>query len=151
MTPEGEKKKTCTKCGMVKVLSLFKRDNAKKDGSSQPCRECGKKARLQRYYTRHEHFLKARRVYSQNHKKRQLEKTLESKKRYPEKEKARWMLREAVKRGKLERLPCEICKVPNAQGHHEDYSKPLDVIWLCQTHHGERHRTKSYGHPPLRA
>jgi len=27
-------------------------------------------------------------------------------------------------------------------GHHEDYSKPFEVIWLCRFHHKERHRKK---------
>jgi hypothetical protein len=26
------------------------------------------------------------------------------------------------------------------QAHHEDYSRPLDVVWLCPTHHKARHR-----------
>ena len=57
-----------------------------------------------------------------------------------EKEAARRKLGKAVIRGTIVRLPCEVCGVPNAEGHHEDYSKPLDVRWLCRTHHMQLHR-----------
>ena len=139
-------KKTCTKCGVKKVLSLFKRDNAKKNCSSQPCRECGKKARLQRYYKRHEHFLEMRKKYFQKHKEEHYARTLKNHELYPEKNKARIMVRDAVKSGKLQKLPCEICETTiKVHGHHPDYSKPLEVVWLCVKHHGERHRTRTYG------
>lgn len=45
-----------------------------------------------------------------------------------------------IKIGRVIRMPCEICGNKKSHGHHEDYSKPLDVIWLCSIHHGERHR-----------
>ncbi len=45
----------------------------------------------------------------------------------------------ALKSGKLTRQPCEICNEPRVQAHHDDYSKPLDVKWLCIKHHAERH------------
>lgn len=42
-----------------------------------------------------------------------------------------------IKRGKLIRKPCEVCSSPDSEPHHKDYSKPLDVHWLCKTHHLE--------------
>lgn len=35
--------------------------------------------------------------------------------------------------------PCEVCGDPNVHAHHEDYTKPLEVNWLCPLHHVERH------------
>lgn len=46
----------------------------------------------------------------------------------------------AIKSGKLKRLPCEICGEIDAEAHHPDYDKPLDVKWLCRKHHMELHR-----------
>lgn len=31
--------------------------------------------------------------------------------------------------------PCEVCKGVDTHGHHSDYSKPLEVNWLCPKHH----------------
>lgn len=56
-----------------------------------------------------------------------------------EKGKAAEKLRAAVRSGKIKRQPCEICQKPNAEGHHFDYSKPLEVKWLCRTHHAQTH------------
>jgi hypothetical protein len=43
-----------------------------------------------------------------------------------------------LRRGKIEKVACEICGKPG-QMHHDDYSKPLDVRWLCRPHHLELH------------
>ena len=45
-----------------------------------------------------------------------------------------------VKTGDLVKQPCARCGGDNVQAHHEDYSKPLDVIWLCPKDHKARHR-----------
>lgn len=55
------------------------------------------------------------------------------------KHEARWQVRRAIASGKLVRQPCEVCKAEPAHGHHDDYSKPLDVRWLCPAHHREHH------------
>lgn len=47
----------------------------------------------------------------------------------------------AISAGKLKPRPCERCgDAVGVQAHHEDYSKPLDVTWLCPPCHGQRHR-----------
>jgi len=42
-------------------------------------------------------------------------------------------------RGGLQPQPCAVCGCEKAVAHHEDYTKPLDVTWLCRTHHQLRH------------
>lgn len=44
-----------------------------------------------------------------------------------------------IKRGKILIMPCWICG-NKAEAHHEDYTKPKDVIWLCRPHHLELHK-----------
>jgi hypothetical protein len=46
----------------------------------------------------------------------------------------------AMRRGNLVRGPCAVCGEPKTEGHHTDYTKPLDVVWLCPEHHREEHR-----------
>ena len=46
----------------------------------------------------------------------------------------------AVRSGKLKRQPCEVCADSSTHAHHDDYSKPLDVRWLCPLHHAEWHK-----------
>lgn len=48
------------------------------------------------------------------------------------------------RRGKLLERPCEVCGAV-AEMHHDDYSKPLEVKWLCRTHHRELHRVPYEG------
>lgn len=45
-----------------------------------------------------------------------------------------------IQRGRIVRQPCEVCGDPKSQAHHDDYSKPFDVRWLCQKHHVEHHK-----------
>lgn len=63
----------------------------------------------------------------------------------PKKRKVLSKVANAIKRGDLVRMPCEVCGDPNSQGHHKDYDKPLDVMWLCQQHHTDWHRENGEG------
>lgn len=49
---------------------------------------------------------------------------------------ARYTARYAITSGRLTRQPCEVCGVlSRVQAHHDDYSKALQVRWLCPLHH----------------
>ena len=51
-------------------------------------------------------------------------------------------VRIAMKKGILQKQPCIECGKMKVHAHHEDYSKPLDVIWLCPIHHKRLHLSK---------
>lgn len=63
----------------------------------------------------------------------------------PEKKKAHSIIRNAILTKKIKKLPCAKCgTATNVEGHHEDYRKPLKVIWLCRKHHREAHFNQSF-------
>ena len=51
------------------------------------------------------------------------------------KHKARWHVQKALLRKIIIKQPCEICGEVKSQAHHSDYTKPLDVRWLCRPCH----------------
>lgn len=55
------------------------------------------------------------------------------------------ILYRAIKRGDIKRLPCIICGKKKGLAHHPDYSKPLEVIFLCALHHKEIHKKSKSG------
>ncbi len=49
------------------------------------------------------------------------------------------LLGHALKIGFMEKEACEDCGDENTEAHHPDYTKPLEVVWLCSLHHHKRH------------
>lgn len=112
-------------------------------------------------YKDREKYLASQRRYNQSHREERIALAKKWKIEHPElakeharsqskkyyydsknfiKRKARRTLREAVKYGRIKKLPCVECGDIKSEGHHKDYSKPLDVVWLCRTHHMVIHR-----------
>jgi len=74
--------------------------------------------------------------------------------RNPQKTRAHWIVSNAIKYGKLKRLPCEKCGNNKSHAHHADYSKPLEIKWLCHKCHWIEHgwikKAKSTNHSKSR-
>lgn len=150
--------KTCTRCGVTLPIDKFpkrKSHNGNYYPSSicKPCRsaEASEWARnnpLKRKenWRRHaeqnrESYAEANRLYYRRHR----ETRMESLQRYwasnPGKLAARHAVAYAIQTGSLKRLPCEQCgSQQRVHAHHQDYSKPLEVKWLCSLCHGKARR-----------
>ncbi len=114
--------KTCWKCKTDKKLSKFNKNKTRYDGVQSICREC---ERDYRKTIRGKNTLsKAVRKYNKSN---------------ADKRKARYTISNAIAMGKLTRPDkCESCKQKRfVEAHHENYSKPLDVEWLCTKCHSE--------------
>jgi len=146
--------KTCKDCGLSKPLGDFYRHKAMTDGVLGFCKECVK-ARVRKHragnleriqaYDRERGQLPHRKAANKARAPRYATKRGEYSRRYfdghPLKVIARNVVNSAIRDGKLKANPCERCGFAlGVQAHHEDYSKPLDVIWLCTKCHGARHR-----------
>ena len=138
--------KRCFKCGVEKPVDSFYRHPMMGDGHLGKCKECTKQDVSANYHARRQHYAEYERERYQRPERRR--KTVEYHRkgvlRNPEKATARNAISNAIREGRLQRKPCEVCGAAKSEGHHPDYSKPLEVMWLCRTHHLEQHGKKSY-------
>jgi len=135
--------KPCISCGETKALDEFYKHPAMLDGHLNKCKLCVKA------YTRaHYRIPEVRmRVKAYDAKRESLPsrklRKLEYKRAYKLKNRvkliARNLVASALKKGRLYKKPCEVCGSQKVEAHHTDYSKPLDVTWLCFTHHRQAH------------
>jgi protein-arginine kinase activator protein McsA len=137
--------KTCYKCGELKPLGAFHRLTRSKDGRQSICKLCKQKEN-KAYFDARPGLAAAQAVKwkteTPDAKNRQRSYVAKQMERDREKVLARKMLRHAVKAGRIIRQPCEHCGATPTEGHHEDHSKPLKVIWLCRPCHIALHKAR---------
>lgn len=134
--------KTCFKCSVVKPLSQFYKHPRMADGHLNKCKECTKSDVL---IHRLENIDRIRQ-YDRDRGKRpeRIKAGVEINRIWraedERRQKAHNAVYSAVKSGKLIRQLCCRCGNEKTLAHHEDYDKPLDVMWLCQPCHKQRHK-----------
>lgn len=145
--------KVCKGCSIEKALSEFYSHIGMKDGHLNKCKTCVKN-RVKDHREKNNEKIKAYdrlrgrtekrkevyKAYAKKHRQKITAHALAWRKRNKNKANAHSRVRRAILRGDLQKLPCEICGHDQVQAHHDDYSKPLNVRWLCTKHHGEHHR-----------
>jgi hypothetical protein len=113
--------KPCFKCQKVQPITEFYVHPAMGDGRLNKCKTCARADVIANRLANEDYY----RAYDRKRGYRP---------GAPEKVKARMAIRV------LDRKPCEVCGIEKVEAHHDDYSKPLQVRWLCKRHHCEHHR-----------
>lgn len=133
--------KSCFKCGTQQPITNFYRHPEMSDGHVNKCKECSKKDVRENYRKNKKHYQQYELVRNQKEKRKEQHKLYNRrrKERDPEKAITRYLTSNAIRDGRLIRLPCEVCGADKVQAHHEDYTKPFEVRWLCFKHHREHH------------
>lgn len=152
--------KICYRCRVEKPIDQFYRHPAMASGRLNKCSECCKteaikyrKAKLEehRRYDRERGLTPERRLKVRNNYKKMVADpearariwahSIEWRRKNKEKRTAHIRAATAIKQGLLIKESCARCGATQCvHAHHEDYSRPLDVVWLCKLCHGERHR-----------
>lgn len=153
--------KTCRECGEEKPLSSFYAHNQMADGYLNKCKRCVldrvSKHRVSNIDRIRKHDRERGRT---DHHRNMVATSAEKAKlrdpvayatrrsaasriwalRNPEKKHATTVVNNALRDGRLIRGKCESCGTGDrVEGHHDDYSKPLQVRWLCAPCHGSHH------------
>jgi hypothetical protein len=132
--------KACFKCDRCLPLTEFYKHPMMGDGHLGKCKECTRKDARENREKRREYYNEYDRQRSRTPERRKALRV--SQEKWSEHERARFRVHNAVARGKIVKpTECEDCGVTaRLDGHHEDYSKPLEVVWVCRRCHGLRHR-----------
>lgn len=133
--------KRCICCGRTLALAEFYLHKQMADGHLNKCKECCKRHANERRWANLEEARERDRQRGKNPKRRAAHVASATKysKANPTKSRVRYKVYKAIKAGKLVRKPCEVCGALNTHAHHHDYSKPLDVKWLCPACHAKVH------------
>ena len=149
--------KVCFKCNIEKPLSGYYRHKAMADGHLNKCKECTKKdshkhraenlERVRAYDRNRPNRAERIKKQSEYHKTdKGKEVSLTGMRNYrkanPDRYKANCAVSNAVRDGRLKRPSlCSKCLIEcKPHAHHDDYSKPLSVRWLCVGCHHEFHK-----------
>ena len=138
--------KHCIRCGEAKPLAEFFRKKAARDGRHSYCRPCVAAHGRQRYRERVEREPGYRERLRAKSKARYEARRGPWHQASADKRRARAAVNDAVRGGHI--VPpdgCEECGHDfsefRREAHHDDYSQPLNVVWLCGRCHGRRHRS----------
>lgn len=128
-------KRKCYSCKIEKDLTAFPISRSRHYGRDYKCKDC--KNAYYRIKDKSPERIERSKAYHQSEKGRKVQNARERRDYHLNKHK--YTAKRLVEKH-LERQPCKVCGDTRSMGHHPDYAKPLDVMWLCHKHHSEEHR-----------
>lgn len=138
--------KKCRRCLQEKDLSEFYKHPQMYDGFLNVCKACIRSRVSDYSQTEKGRLTEQRRNQKDGRREYRKQKLIEYRNKFRQRSLAHSKVQYALRAGKLIKKPCGVCGSEKSEAHHEDYDKPLDVMWLCRIHH--RQRDKELGKYP---
>lgn len=134
--------KQCFKCQTVMPLTEFYKHAQMADGYLNKCKKCTKKDSFEHRIKNIERIREYDRIRSKNSDRMKIAYEISAVWRQADKRRMQChnAVTRAVRKGTLIRLPCIRCGAEKSLAHHENYDEPLNVMWLCQPCHKQRHK-----------
>jgi len=134
--------KICFKCKTCKPITEYYKHSEMLDGHLNKCKECAKKDVLKHRLDNIERIREYDRNRAKNINRKKANIAINKAWRQEDKRRTKChnSVSRAIKSGELVRKNCEKCGNENSLAHHEDYDQPLNVNWLCQPCHKQRHK-----------
>jgi len=145
--------KTCKQCGLDKPMTEYYKHKEMADGHLNKCKSCVR-SRVLAYSEKNADYIKeydkkraslphrvqARKAYAKTENGKLAIKKARNNylNNFPLRRAAHIITNNALRDGRLLKHPCLICG-GESEAHHPDYSRPLDVVWLCDFHHKQAH------------
>lgn len=131
--------KRCGGCGETKTLEEFHRSKQSRDGRAWRCKLCKREGQREWDSANREKKREYVRRYRTKHPEKEKENRTRWRDANRDKMHAHAVLQWAVFKGRVVKPEsCESCsRSGDLEAHHADYTKPLDVEWLCLVCHGE--------------
>ena len=137
----------CKFCGNEKDISEFDkilRSGPREEWNLRRCKECTHAEYVKRYENpvRHKALNLASSNWKRNNPDHHARLAREYRERYPEKTRAQNRLNYAIRKGRIQRKPCEVCgETERVHAHHVSYdpSDWYNVRWLCMVCHKIEH------------
>ena len=134
--------KECFKCKAIKPLNEFYKHHGMADGHLNKCKTCNKSDVINNRNAKIDYYREydLRRSKEPERYKASKEVSAEWRKADKRRNRCHNAVARAIKNGTLVREPCVKCGNEKSLAHHEDYDFPLNVMWLCQPCHKQRHK-----------
>jgi ribosomal protein S27AE len=134
--------KECFKCNTIKPLDEFYKHSQMADGYLNKCKECNKKDSINNRNAKIDYYRAYDLKRAKEPERYKTAAAISTAWRQSDKRRTKChnAVTRAIRSGKLIRQPCVRCGNEKSLAHHEDYDFPLDVMWLCQPCHKQRHK-----------
>ena len=133
--------KECIKCKLVKLEEDFYKHPGMASGYLNKCKDCCKKEAIENRNKKIDHYRKYDRERAK--KDSRIANAISITREWRAQDKRRLAAHSAVaraiKKGDLVKKPCDSCGSTLSLAHHDNYEKPLDVRWMCQSCHKKLH------------